>query len=198
MLQAPQLIICHSKSKIYKNFGTAITRNKRNMLFAILLSFFITYFIAAFKNFQAQYRQRHIQSPMKDLRCSFWQQQLTFPVAYSERSPTSKIKLFEKNILSRPLFQPLTLYTKSSILDIPLCSEYASGTINHRLCLGVWLCLRYTSDMFKERQRNPRKTWKVIFLETLQQRLKIITKTFLRKTLPRNYFLHSCFKESCS
>ena len=172
MLQAPQLIICHPKSKIYKNFGTAITRNKRNMLFSILLSFFITYFIAAFKNFQAQYRQRHIQSPMKDLRCSFWQQQLTFPEAYSERSPTSKIKLFEKNILSRPLFQPLALYAKSSILDITLCSEYTSGTINHRLCLGVWLCSRYTSDMFKERQRNPRKTCKSDFFRNTAAKTK--------------------------
>ena len=110
MLQAPQLIICHSKSKIYKNFGTAITRNKRNMLFVILLSFFITYFIAAFKNFQAQYRQRHIQSPMKDLRCNFWQQQLTFPEAYSERSPTSKIKLF-----SEKYSQPSTISAVGSL-----------------------------------------------------------------------------------
>ena len=44
MLQAVQLIICDPKSKIDGNFWTAIPRNKRNMLIAILLIFFITYF----------------------------------------------------------------------------------------------------------------------------------------------------------
>ena len=44
MLQATHLIICHPKSKISENFGTAIPRNNQNMLIAILLSFFIIYF----------------------------------------------------------------------------------------------------------------------------------------------------------
>ena len=72
------------------------------------------------------------------------------------------MKLFEKN--SRPLFQPFTIYTKNSILDVPLCSEYASGTINYfrnRLHLDAWLGSRYISDMFKERQKL-RKTCKVV------------------------------------
>ena len=30
--------------------------------------------LVSFKNYQTQYRQRHIQSPIKDLRCSFWRQ----------------------------------------------------------------------------------------------------------------------------
>ena len=34
-----------------------------------------------------------------------------------------------------------------------------------------------------------------LFLETLQQGLEIIFKKFLRKTLPRNDFLHSCFQQ---
>ena len=52
------------------------------------------------------------------------------------------------------------------MLDVPLYSEYAPGTINYfrnRLHLDVWLGSRYTSDMFKERQKL-RKTCKgVIF-----------------------------------
>ena len=132
--------------------------------------------LISFKNCQTQYRQRHIQSPIKDLRCSFWRQQLTVPEAYSERSWTSKMKLFEKIIFSRPQFQLFTIYTKSSILDVPLCSEYASGTINYirkRLHLDVCLGSRYTSGMFEERQ----KLWKtckgVIFRNAT-------TKSFLR------------------
>ena len=103
------------------------------------------------KNCQTQYTQRHIQSRIKDLRCSFWQQQLTFLEAYSERSWKSKIKLFEKIVFSGPLFQPFTIYTKTSISDVPLCSEFTSGTINYfcnRLHFDVWLGSRYTSDMF--------------------------------------------------
>ena len=86
------------------------------------------------------YRQMHIQSPIKDLRCSFWRKQSAVAEAYSERSQISKMKLFEKKIFSRPLFQPFTIYTKSSILDVRLRSEYASGTINYfreRLHLDV-------------------------------------------------------------
>ena len=66
------------------------------------------------------------------------------------------MNLFEKNIFSYPLFQQFTIYIKSSILDFPLYSEYASGTIIyfcHRLHLDVWLGSRYTSDMFKEKQK---------------------------------------------
>ena len=38
------LIICHPKSNIYRSFGTAIPRNKYNIIIAILLSFFRIYF----------------------------------------------------------------------------------------------------------------------------------------------------------
>ena len=44
MLQTTHLIICNPKLKIYKNFQTAIPRNKQNMVIAILLGFFIIYF----------------------------------------------------------------------------------------------------------------------------------------------------------
>ena len=39
------------------------------------------------------------------------------------------------------------------------------------------------------------KPVKELFLETLQQGLEIISKKFLRKTVPRNDFLHSCFQQ---
>ena len=44
--------------------------------------------------------------------------------AYSEPSQTSKIELFEKVVNG---FQPLTIFEKSSILDVWQGSEYASG-----------------------------------------------------------------------
>ena len=153
--------------------------------------------LVSFKNCQIQHRQRHIQSPIKDLRCSFWRQQLTVPELYSEQSQTSKMKFFEKNIFSRPLFQPFTIYTKSSILDVPLFSEYAYKTINYfrnRLHLDVWLGSRYTSDMLKK-DRNCEKPVTELFLETLQQILEMISKTIPKKTLPRNDFLHSKFRK---
>ena len=95
------------------------------------------------------------------------------------------MKLFEKIFFSHPLFQPFIIYKKSSILNVPLCSEYASGTINYlcnRLHLDVWLGSRYTSDMFKERQELRKNPVKELFLEMMQQRLEIISQKFRRKT----------------
>ena len=83
------------------------------------------------------------------------------------------MKLFEKKIFSRPLFQPFTIYTKSSILDIRINSEYASRTIDYfpkKLHLHVRLGSRYTSGMFKERQKM-QETYK-LSLETLQLTLR--------------------------
>ena len=71
--------------------------------------------------------------------------------------------------------EPLTIYAIGSILmfdwvlDTPLT------------------CLK--------KDKNCEKPVKELFLETLQQRLEIISKRFLRKTLPRNDFLHSCFQQ---
>ena len=130
--------------------------------------------LISFKNCQTQYRQRHIQSPIKDLRCSFWRQQLTVPEAYSERSRTSKMKLFEKKIFSRPLFQPFNIYTKSSILDVRLSSEYASGTINYfrnRLILMFDWVLD-TPLTYLKKGKNSEKLVKELFLETLQVKLR--------------------------
>ena len=76
--------------------------------------------------------------------------------------------------LNTPL-EPLTIFAKGSILmfawvlDTPLA------------------CLK--------KDKNCEKPVKELFLETLQQRLEIISKRFLRKTLPRNDFLHSCFQQ---
>ena len=115
-----------------------------------------------------QYRQRHIQGTIKDLRCSFWRQQLTVPEAYSEPSRTSKMKLFEKNF-----FQPFTIYTQSSISDLPLSCEYTSGTINY-FAIGSILMLDWvldTSLTCLKKYKNCEKPVKQFFLETLQQRL---------------------------
>ena len=46
-----------------------------------------------------------------------------------------------------------------------------------------------------KKDKNCEKPVKELFLETLQQRLGIISKKFLRKTLPRNDFLHSYFQQ---
>ena len=45
-----------------------------------------------------------------------------------------------------------------------------------------------------KKDKNCEKPVKELFLETFQLRPKIISKKFLRKTLPRNDFLHSCIK----
>ena len=106
------------------------------------------------------------------------------------------MKLFEKN--SRPLFQPFTINTKNSILDVPLCSEYASGTINYfrnRLHLDVWLGSRYTSDMFKERQKLW-KTCKGVILETLHQRLRNNFKEISEKSSTEKWFSSQLFSAS--
>ena len=47
---------------------------------------------------------------------------IAVPEAYSQQSQTCKIELFEKKIFSHPLFRSFTIYTKSSILDVRLCS----------------------------------------------------------------------------
>ena len=46
-----------------------------------------------------------------------------------------------------------------------------------------------------KKDKNCEKPVNELFLEMLQQRLEIISKKFLRKILPRNYFLHSCFQQ---
>ena len=76
-------------------------------------------------------------------------------------------------------FQPFTIYTKRSILDVPLCSEYASGTINYfcnRLDLDVWLGFRYTS------RHELGKTFKgVIFRNAAAKTKKLFLTNFWKK-----------------
>ena len=110
--------------------------------------------------------------------------------AYSERSQTSKMKLFEKKIFSRPLFQLFTIYTKSSILDVRLRSEYASGTINYfrkRFHLNVWVGSRYPSEMFTEKQKL-QKPVNELFLETLQLRLRNNSSEISEKNPTEKWF----------
>ena len=101
------------------------------------------------------------------------------------------------------LFEPSTISAvhclhKSSILDVPLCSEYASGTINYfrnRLHLDVWLSSRYTADMFKERQKLW-KTCKGVILETLHQRLRNNFKEISEKSSTEKWFSSQLFSAS--
>ena len=75
---------------------------------------------------------------------------------------------------SHPLFQPFTIYTKSSILDVQLRSEYASGAVNffsQRLHSDVWMCSRYASDIFNERQKL-RKTFKLVIFKNVGTKIK--------------------------
>ena len=119
------------------------------MFIAIILSFFITYFA----NFIYPELPNSIQAeaysdPIKDLRCNFKRKQLTIPQVYSERSRTSKMEISEKIFFSRSPFtqktpsqmfdtilntplELLTIFAKSSILDVKLRSEYAYGIVNY-------------------------------------------------------------------
>ena len=111
------------------------------------------------------------------------------------------MKLFEKNIFSRPIFQPFTIYTKSSILDIPLCSEYASGTINyfrHRLHLEAWLGSRYISDMFKERQKLQKICKGVIFWNAAAKTKKWFLRNFWEKLYWETFFFKVVFSKFCT
>ena len=84
------------------------------------------------------------------------------------------MKLLEKKIFSRPLFQPFNIYTKSSILDVRLSSEYASGTINYfrnRLILMFDWVLD-TPLTYLKKGKNSEKLVKELFLETLQVKLR--------------------------
>ena len=100
MLQATHLIISHPKSKIYKNFQTAIPRNKQNMFTAILLSFLITYFA---------------NSIYSELPNS------TQAEAYSELYQRFKMELFKNKFFSYSLFtQKAPSQMFDSLLNIPL------------------------------------------------------------------------------
>ena len=51
----------------------------------------------------------------------------TISEAYSQPSQTSEMALFAKIIND---FQPLTIFTESTILDVQLVSEYVSGSLS--------------------------------------------------------------------
>ena len=89
------------------------------------------------------------------------------------------MELFEKRFFCHPLFKPFTIYTKSSILDVWLHSEYTSGAVSYfhkRLHLDVWMASRYASDMFKKRQKL-QKIYKWVIFKTVAAKTK---KWFLR------------------
>ena len=79
------------------------------------------------------------------------------------------MKLFEKCIFS-PLFQPFTIYRKSSVLDFRLHSEYVSGTINF-FAKGSFLMFDSVLDTCLtclKKDKNCKKSVKELFLETMQ------------------------------
>ena len=95
---------------------------------------------------------------------------------------TTKSNIFDEafweKIFSRPLFQSFTIYTKSSILDVRLRCEYASGAVNY-FCKGSILMFEWVLDtplMFKERQKL-QKTCKWVIIKSVAAKTK---KWFLR------------------
>ena len=87
-------------------------------------------------------------------------------------------------------FQPFTIYTKSSILDVPLCSEYASGTIIS--AIGSILMFDWVLDIPQD--MNCEKPLKELFLETLQQRLRNNFWQISDENSTEKGF-HSCFQQ---
>ena len=119
---------------------------------------------------------------------------------YSERGGNSKMEFFEKKLVSLPLFQLFTIYTKSSILDVRLRSDYASEVVIYfckRLHFDVWMGSRYASDMFKERQKL-RKTCKWVIFKNVAAKTK---KWFLRNFWENLYwemiFFRAIFSKFC-
>ena len=138
------------------------------MLIATLFSFFIT-LLVSFKNYPTQYRQRHIQNPIKDLRCSIWRQQSTVPETFLERSRTSKMKHFEKIIFSRSLFTQKAL---SQVFHFVLNTLLEPLTI---FAIGSILMVDWVLDTpltCLKKYKNCEKPVKELFLETLQQILR--------------------------
>ena len=143
MLQATHLIIYHPKSKIYKNFWTAIPRNKQNMFIAILLSYFIYILLISFiqncRNLGEAYSE-----PYQIFKITFLAK-IAIPEAYSQRSRTSNMELFEKKKFSCPVFQSFTINTKTSILHVQYRSEHTSGAVNY-FYKGSILILEWVLD----------------------------------------------------
>ena len=83
------------------------------------------------------------------------------------------MELFEKKNYSRPLFQSFTIYTKWSILDVRLRSEYASGAVNYFYKGSI---LMFEWVLFKERQKLW-KTCKLLIFKNVAAKTK---KWFLR------------------
>ena len=133
MLHVTQLIICHPKSKIYEHLRKFSNSYSQEQTEHVYCHFF------EFLNNILYYLQRHNQSPIR------FKTHILATIVNSSRGIfktewNSKMMLFEKNISSCQLIQPFTIYTKSPNLDVPICSEYASGTINYfhnRLHLDV-------------------------------------------------------------
>ena len=78
------------------------------------------------------------------------------------------MKLFEKSIFIRPLFQSFTIYRKSSILDFRLRSEYVSGTIFSKGSILMFDWILDPSLTCLKKDKNCEKPVKELFLEALQ------------------------------
>ena len=101
-----------------RNFSNSYSQKQH--IFAIVLSFFITYFanlilFIHLQNCRTKYMQRHISS-LRGLRCGFWWKYLKTvnPEAFSGPSRIFKMELFAEKVKD---FELLIIFVKSSILD---------------------------------------------------------------------------------
>ena len=110
------------------------------------------------------------------------------------------MELFEKIFFSSPLFQLFTIYTKISILDVWLCSEYSSGAVNYfckRLHLDVWMGSRFASDMIEERQKLEKTCKWVIFRKVAANSKKWFLRNFWEKLYWEMVFFTVIFSKFC-
>ena len=156
MLQAAKLIICQPKLKIYENFQTAITGNKRNMVIVILLSFFITYFANFIKELPNSMQAETYSERYQRFKMLFWAKIVNSSRGIFRMELNIEDQAFWEKDFQLSTISVIHFLQRSSILDVRLHSKYASRTINYlqkMLHLDVWLGSRFASDMFKERQK---------------------------------------------
>ena len=113
---------------------------------------------------------------------------------YSQRSRTSKMKLFEKNFFSCPLLQPFTMYTKSFILDVPPYSLNIPLEPLTIFAIGSILMFDWVLDTpltCLKKDKNCKKPVKELFLETLH------LKNFWEKLYWKMIFFTVIFSKFC-
>ena len=157
-----------SKIEYLQKYSKAIPRNKWNMINAILLSFFIIYFANFIWELPNSIQAEAYSEPYQRFKMQFLAKIVKFQRRIQNRDEHLTWSFLRKKIFSRQLFQLFTIYTKSSILDVQLRSEYASGTINYsRQRLHLDTPLTYSKN-----DKNCEKPVRALFLKTLQLRIR--------------------------